>query len=405
MKTIETILEPNKTIHLSQLFENPQEVLFFDIETTGFSPRSASIYLIGCGFFAKDGWHIRQYFAETPAQEGEILRAFCSLADSFSHFVHFNGITFDVPFIQAKCRNHGLLPFAPASQCDIYKRISPYKNLLHLPGCRQKQMEEFVGIDREDQFNGGQLIELYRNYTEAPDERLLHMLLLHNAEDLAGMLQMASILSIPMLFEDGRFSVNEIHCESSRRADGSWGEEMWISLSPEVALPVPVTCHGTASAVRSAARSASASSSSLASSASPASSVSASSALCGCFFSGSKHKVLLRLPIIEAELKFFYPDYKNYSYLPAEDCAIHKSVAIYVDKSQRMPATAATCYTRMTGKFLPWFGAATDEVPLFRTEHKDKQRWIKTDALTLDQQEFCTAYVKELLAALKKNNK
>jgi uncharacterized protein YprB with RNaseH-like and TPR domain len=69
--------------------------------------------------------------------------------------VHFNGTTFDVPFLQTRAKKFGL-SFVPASvQHDIYKKISPYKNLLHLPGCRQKQLEEFIGIHREDHFNGG----------------------------------------------------------------------------------------------------------------------------------------------------------------------------------------------------------------------------------------------------------
>lgn len=30
------------------------------------------------------------------------------------------------------------------------------------------------------------------------------------------------------------------------------------------------------------------------------------------------------VPILEGELKYFYPDYKNYYYLPQEDTAVHK---------------------------------------------------------------------------------
>ena len=43
--------------------------------------------------------------------------------------------------------------------------------------------------------------------------------------------------------------------------------------------------------------------------------------------------------------KIFYKDYKNYYYLPEQNCAIHKSVAAYVDKSRRTAATKNTCYT------------------------------------------------------------
>ena len=213
MKTIEYTIEQNKTTELCLFFEHPEDVLFFDIETTGFSPRGASIYLIGCSFYGKNGWMSRLFFAETPSEEGDILRAFLSFASGFSFFVHFNGTTFDIPFLQAKCKKHALLSFSPHAQCDIYKKISPYKNLLHLPGCRQKQLEEYAGIYREDKFNGGQLIELYRAYCETPDDRLLEVLLLHNREDLEGMTRLFSVIAIPSLFEGGYFSVEKLSLE------------------------------------------------------------------------------------------------------------------------------------------------------------------------------------------------
>lgn len=374
MKTIENNINPDKTEHLSRFFKAPREVLFFDIETTGFSPRGASIYLIGCAFFTKDSWHCRQYFAETPAQEGEIVKAFTSFASAFSFFVHFNGTAFDVPFIRAKCKKYALCTFLPQSQCDIYKCISPYKNMLHLSGCRQKQLEEYIGIDREDIFSGGQLIELYRSYVKEPDERLFRLLLLHNHDDLTGMLQLYAIMAVPMLFESGCFQLNEVLLQEQKKVDGSISPELLIRICTKLPLPVPISCHGFSGILKD------------------------------CFLSGRNQDILLKLPVYEGELKYFYSDYKNYAYLPAEDQAIHKSVAVYVDKSQRMPATAATCYTRKSGLFLPWFGPVREETVCFRSGHRDKQNWILVDEAVLTSQELQYHYVKEILAALAKRN-
>lgn len=373
MKTIEYPIDPNKTKDLSLFFEHPEDVLFFDIETTGFSPRGASIYLIGCTSFQKSGWQTRLFFAETPAEEGEILRTFLSFASTFSFFIHFNGTTFDIPFLQAKCRKHALPVFSPQSQCDIYKRISPYKNLLHLPGCRQKQLEEYAGIYREDKFNGGQLIELYRAFCETPDERLLQVLLLHNREDLEGMMQLFPIMAIPALFEGGYFSVEKLAVEEDASRDAAARLSLSASIRPEFSLPAPLSVHGFSGLLKK------------------------------CFLAGKNRSVLLRIPLYEGELKYFYPDYKNYSYLPAEDNAIHKSVAVYVDKSQRMPATAATCYTRKTGRFLPCFAALdTTGLPQFRTDYRDKQLWSMTENILNADADIQKAYVKSVLQALVK---
>lgn len=375
MKTLEKNLDSLKTEYLRNCFPHPEEVLFFDIETTGFSPRGASVYLIGCAYFTRDIWRCRQYFAESPAQEAEILKAFTSFAASFTHFIHFNGTTFDIPFLQAKCKRHNLVPFAPASHCDIYKRISPYKNMLHLPGCRQKQLEEFIGLQREDPFNGGQLIALYHAYGESRDERLFEVLLLHNHNDLAGMLQLYAIMAVPALFEEGGFAVEEALLQNAEHLEGAPCREFLFRLTAKMPLPVPLSCHGTSGILKS------------------------------CFLSGRGQQVLIKLPVWEGEMKYFYKDYKNYSYLPAEDQAIHKSVAVYVDKSQRMPATAATCYTRKSGRFLPCFGETGPDIPKFKQEHGEKQEWFLLDEPFLENEDRQRDYAGEVLTAFTKKTR
>ena len=348
MKTVETILESSKTNHLAPFFPHPEEVLFFDIETTGFSPKNAVVYLIGCAFFTKSGWKIRQYFSENRSQEKELLETFCSFASSFSHMVHFNGTTFDIPFLQERCKKHGIAPFLPCAQTDLYKRISPYKNLLHLPGCRQKQLEQAIGLFREDSFTGGHLIELYHSFSRQPDERLLEVLLLHNREDLSGMLAVCSLMAVPCLFTDKQFQILKLQPQDAP-AEAGGTDELFVTLQLSMALPFPVACHSSPDASRR------------------------------CYFSGSQNRAILKVPVRCGELKYFYPDYKNYSYLPAEDRAIHKSVAVYVDKAHRMPARAATCYVRKSGRFLPWPGAAPENLPLFKETHNSKDFWIAAD--------------------------
>ena len=51
-----------------------EDFLFINIETTGLSPKSADIYLIGCAYHDNGNWHVCQFFAETPDQEKRFLR-------------------------------------------------------------------------------------------------------------------------------------------------------------------------------------------------------------------------------------------------------------------------------------------------------------------------------------------
>ena len=79
-----------------------ESILFFDIETTGLSPKNASIYLIGAAFLQDKKWTLQQWFAENTAEEEAILDAFLKFAAPYRKLVHFNVTTFDVPFVQAK---------------------------------------------------------------------------------------------------------------------------------------------------------------------------------------------------------------------------------------------------------------------------------------------------------------
>ena len=46
-----------------------KDLLFFDIETTGFSGETSQLYLIGCTYFDGFGWKLIQWFADTRLQD------------------------------------------------------------------------------------------------------------------------------------------------------------------------------------------------------------------------------------------------------------------------------------------------------------------------------------------------
>ena len=57
-----------------QLFD--EHSIFFDIETTGFSPANSTLYMIGCARRKSNRICIDQFSAEKPEEEAEILAAF-----------------------------------------------------------------------------------------------------------------------------------------------------------------------------------------------------------------------------------------------------------------------------------------------------------------------------------------
>jgi len=221
---------------------------------------------------------------------------------------------------------------------------------------------------------GGELIELYHSYAIQPTKELLDILLLHNREDLEGMITLYRVMAIPLFFEEQGFSPVTLSLEHTEDAFGKARTNAVFTLQTDIPLPVSLSLHGSGTVLKN------------------------------CFLAGRERTVLLRLPVYDGVLKHFYPDYKNYSYLPAEDTAIHKSVAVYVDKSQRMPATAATCYTKKEGQFLPCF-SVPDELPLFRENHKDRQCFLLADDLLNSDASVQKEYLSGLLRALVKTKK
>ena len=367
MKTINYKFKQLKTEYDLSLLAAPENTLFLDIETTGLSSRKASIYLIGACYYSNHIWNAIQWFAETPFEETEIIHAFFKFASNFSTLIHFNGNQFDLPFILGRCEVHGLsYNFDTFKGIDIYKRVSLCKHFLQLPNCKQKSIEKFLGLDREDKYNGGELIQVYKEYIKAPCKTKENLLLLHNKDDLEGMLEILPILSYSDIFNK---PVQATKVQSNYYFDlnGKKQQELVIRIKLPSPVPIPVSYHAN-----------------------------------DCYVTVENTSAALRIPVYTEELKYFYHNYREYYYLPMEDIAMHKSVAVFVDKEHRVPATAATCYTRKYSSYLPMWDYVLE--PFFKREYKSSLLFFElTDEFKTDREAF-SKYASHILEMLGKSH-
>ena len=337
-----------------------EDILFLDIETTGFSPASSVLYMIGCAYWDGITFTCKQYFAEKPEEEAEILKTFLESVRKYRVLIHFNGNNFDIPYIENKCEHYGFkCTLSNMVGIDLYKRIAPYKNFLKIPNCKQKTIELYLGIDRHDVMSGAELINVYQRYVTHFDVDSLSKLLLHNEEDIQGMIEICPILTYSELF-NSTLTVTKV---SMDRVTDMYGEEK-VELVMKIKLPVnfPVSISHTA---------------------------------CDCVFIGSNDEGILKVPVFEGELKYFYANYKDYYYLPAEDEAMHKSVAGFVDKEHRKQATAATCYTRVRSLFLPeWDLRFT---PFFKSDYQSKEIFLEITPERKRDRAFFSDYASHVL--------
>lgn len=74
---------------------DPKDVLFFDIETTGLSPKTSRVFLIGLISFQPDikEWQLIQFLLEHNCEEEEsqLLKTFSAFVENKSQLIHFNG--------------------------------------------------------------------------------------------------------------------------------------------------------------------------------------------------------------------------------------------------------------------------------------------------------------------------
>ncbi|MDO4266452.1 MAG: ribonuclease H-like domain-containing protein [Eubacteriales bacterium] len=354
-----------------------ERIVFFDIETTGLSASRAGLYLIGAVYFEAGAWQLVQWFAESVFDEEEMVHAFAGLLSEKRRaaqrdggkyasvvLVHYNGDMFDIPFIR-RVAQHYRLPdvFTGTVSVDLYKKTKPYKAFLGLPDCKLKSVERLFGIFRDDRYSGGELIYVYEEYLRLKNlddgsceynaqnlalrEQLLETLLLHNAEDLFNLPMICGVMGFEALFS-GRLSFREAELV---RLPGISGAEERQVLDLRFSLPEGLPR--------------------------------------GMSFEDETYAADLgdilniTAELCRGELKYFFPDYKNYYYLPAEDCAVHKSVGEFVDRKARKQATARTCYQRKAGVFLPQPEAVFE--PSFYEEYKGKRQYaVYSDSLLTD---------------------
>lgn len=398
-----------------------EKCLFFDIETTGLSPLASSLYLIGCLHYnaADKHWEMTQYFADTYRDEEKLLLAFLSKLEQYCHLYHFNGKTFDIPYLLHKCEKYQieltkhtntiLRDKSGLYSIDILAQIRPLKKLLGIQKANQTELERWLGLKREDTYSGGELIPIYSQYMQDqllhPEcaGKLEHLLLLHNHDDLEGLLSVSSIMNYRKLLEADTeiqkyLSVTsvQIHDRQTQEKAASACTEnpnglksqqfLLLSFSHQGRLPKTISAAVDYPSAKEQRES-------------PA----------ACRLTLEEQSGYLEIPLCKAELKYFLPNPEDYYYLPAEDQAVHKSIGKFVEASHRQKATAATCYLKQSASFLPSLKAYkktkepadAEQTPLFFQQYRDRLCFYQLPDSTEPTEPFWKEYlIRELQAVI-----
>lgn len=319
---------------------NETDALFFDIETTGLSAQTSYVYLIGWASMTEQGYLLEQFICTDPNEEKELLSLFFSRAKQFKLLVHYNGSSFDLPFLLKKAKRYLLdEPISSMDSLDLYALARKHRELFPLPDLKLKSMEQFFALSRTDTFGGGELIEVNAKFLglhkinqitggkkAAEENALLQVLLLHNAEDvknLPSLTVLNKIANLPLFFSEQTKQNKEMFsCHEANHH--------LICMVPvhdvfpgSLSFSVPFDKETIEISLQKEPG------------------------------SGEEALLYVSLPVIDAELKLFFENIDDYYYLPEKDSIVHKSLSEFLVGENKKKATAATCFTRHQGSFVP----------------------------------------------------
>lgn len=186
MKIIEKIL--NEKLNIDN------NTFIFDIETTGLNPKFCKVILIGILYNCQDKTVIKQFFAENEDEEKEILTVFADEIKRFKRHVTYNGLGFDIGFINYRLKKHSIdFSLDKEEDFDIFRFVKQFKRPLNLEDCSLNTVETFFGIHRDDIIDGGESVRLYKDFVKNKDQKIMDTILLHNYEDIYNLSKLINI--------------------------------------------------------------------------------------------------------------------------------------------------------------------------------------------------------------------
>ena len=185
---------------IDDFIDIPHNHFVFDIETTGLSHKYNKVILIGIMYNSNNQTIIKQFFASRESEEKEILVEFISSISKFSNHISFNGISFDIPFLNARFKKYDInFSLDKINDYDILRFVKHYKDVLSLENYKLKTIEKLLGIKRLDTISGKESIDLYKEFIQTNHKDIKSKILLHNYEDIY---YLGKLLKIKELLEE-----------------------------------------------------------------------------------------------------------------------------------------------------------------------------------------------------------
>jgi uncharacterized protein YprB with RNaseH-like and TPR domain len=162
----------------------PDNLLFYDIETTGLSGGAGSLFfLIGTGTVIGNEFEIHQTFLSDFPGEPEYLEYVRQLLPEESLYISYNGKSFDSHLIRSRYHYHGM-DVTFEHQFDLLHLSRRFWKRL-IGACSLCDMEEKVlFFQRVNDISGYEVPDIYFNFLRTADTSGLQRVFSHNVQDI-----------------------------------------------------------------------------------------------------------------------------------------------------------------------------------------------------------------------------
>ncbi len=296
----------------------PSDYFFFDIETTDLSPKTSYIYLIGYMQMEGNECILTSVFCDNYSEEKELLQYFKDHYDQSKTLVHYNGSTFDIPYLNHKFNRYKMnYTLEHCKSLDIYRALFHYKKYFDLTDLKLKTVEYMAGYNRTDTFSGGELAILYEELTgmrrlyevckkqDAFDriKAITTCMLLHNEEDIDGLYSVYHKCGFLQELRNITFEMTPF--------------QLIVNI-PYPLFPIPFEADTGLYYI-----------------------------ICG------KNATEIAITLKTGLLHYYFEDYKNYTYIFSEGQAMLSSITSGIEKENKQKATRELAYAKKESIFLP----------------------------------------------------
>ena len=202
---LEIIARWARTLNLENL--QSDSLLFLDTETTGLNGGTGTyVFLAGIGYQTSQGFTVKQFFLQDPAEEAAFLTSLSEAISDFKGIVTYNGKSFDIPILKTRFILNGLTPpFSPLGHIDLLhlaRRLWKYRLAQRNLGILETEILEMARSS--DEIPGWMIPEMYIDYIRSGDARPLKGVFYHNAMDIVSLA--AVMVRISRMISDGDHS-------------------------------------------------------------------------------------------------------------------------------------------------------------------------------------------------------